>query len=66
MDRDAVLEGRHLGLRAGLRTVTAVAFTFQDGELGAGADLPNGAGGRALVDGFIPVGPQRLDPQHGA
>lgn len=43
-----------------------VTLTFQDGELGAGVDLPTSVGGRALVDGFVPVGAQRLDAQHGA
>lgn len=49
-----------------VRRAMGVTLTFQDGELGAGVDLPTSVGGRALVDGFVPVGAQRLDAQHGA
>lgn len=41
-------------------------FTFQDGELGTGVDLPHAVGGRALIDSLVPVGPEGLDPQHRA
>lgn len=35
--------------------------TFQNGELGAGVDLSYTVGGRAFVDGLVPMGPQGLD-----
>lgn len=41
-------------------------LTLQDSELGAGVDLSHTVGGCAFVDGFVAVGPQRLDTEHRA
>lgn len=41
-------------------------LTFQHCELGIDVDLASAVGGRALVNGFVPVCAQRLDPQHAA
>lgn len=41
-------------------------LTFKHCELGTGVDLPDVVGGRALVNSFVPVRAQRLDPQHRA
>lgn len=41
-------------------------LTFKHCELGTGVDLSDVVGGRALVNSFIPVRAQRLDPQHRA
>lgn len=40
------------------------SLTLQHGELGTGVDLTNTVGGRAFIDGFVTVAPQRLDSQH--
>lgn len=42
------------------------ALTLQHRQLGARIDLPHAVGGCALIEGFISVGPQRLNPQHWA
>lgn len=49
-----------------MRNVSETGLTLQDSELGAGVDLSHAVGGRAFVDGFVAVGPQRLDTQHRA
>lgn len=43
-----------------------VYLTFKDRKLGAGVDLPCAVGGRALVNSFVSVRSQRLDPEHRA
>ena len=40
------------------------AGTFEHGELGTSVDLSQTVGGRALIDGFVSLHPQWLDPQH--
>lgn len=41
-------------------------LTFQYCKLGTGVDLASAVSGCALINGFISVGAQRLDPQYGA
>lgn len=41
-------------------------LTFKHCELGTGVDLASAVGGCALVNGFVSVCAQRLDPQYGA
>lgn len=41
-------------------------LTFKHCKLGTGVDLAGAVSGRALVNGFVSVCAQRLDPQYGA
>lgn len=41
-------------------------LTFKDRKLGTGVDFSCAVGGCALVNSFISVRPQRLDPEHRA
>lgn len=41
-------------------------LTFKHRKLGTGVDLANTVGGCALVNSFVSVCAQRLDPQYGA
>lgn len=41
-------------------------LTFKHCKLGTGVDLAGTVSGRALVNGFVSVRAQRLDPQYGA
>lgn len=43
-----------------------VYLTFKDRKLGAGVDFSCAVGGCALVNSFVSVRTQRLDPEHRA
>lgn len=48
------------------RSAKRTYLTFKHREPGTGVDLSNAVGGCALVNSFVSVCAQWLDPQHGA